>query len=76
MPSISEESYKFPKRVSIEKADNGYVVRCSTQKGEQQMVCKTMDDVMEAVQDMMGAKEKKENYNDVKEKANAKMMKK
>lgn len=42
------------KRVSVEEADNGYTVSCYDQNGEKKMVCKTIDEVHDAVSNMMG----------------------
>ena len=50
---------KQPKRVSVEEADNGYMVSSyeSSTDGpgrEKKMVCKTIDEAMMAVKKMMG----------------------
>ena len=62
--------YSMPKRVTIEKADNGYVVSCYTGSGEKKTVAKDITEASEAAEKMMGLSEKKEDYAEVKNKAN------
>lgn len=51
--------HKMPKRVSVEEADNGFMVSCYTPKGEKKLVCTSMQDVFDAVAQCMGEKVKK-----------------
>lgn len=54
---------KMLKRVEVEKADNGYVVSCNY--GEKKSICKDMDEVMKAIQSMMGNKPMKKEHNEM-----------
>ena len=45
----------MPKRMTVEEADNGYVVSMSDGKGnEKRLVCKTMKEAHVAMEEMMG----------------------
>lgn len=59
---VIKSKMKPKKSVTIEEADNGYLVRTylpEPNMQEKKMVCKDMDEVMEAVENMMGKKGKK-----------------
>lgn len=61
----------MPKRVNIEEADNGYIVSANDNGKEKRMVCKTADEAMAAVKDMIGVKaEEKESEGSYKERGN------
>ena len=50
---------KMPKRVTVERVENGFIVRGSDEKGnEKQMICKDMSEVHKVVSEMMGEKTK------------------
>jgi hypothetical protein len=50
---------KMPKRVSVEEADNGYMVSCYDPKGEKKLVCTNIEEVFAAVAECMGEKVRK-----------------
>ncbi len=62
--------------VNISKADNGYVVSCYANEGEEKVVAKTMEEALAEAKKMLSKEYKKENYKDVKAKANTLAMKK
>ena len=62
--------------VNISKADNGFVVSCYGNEGEEKVVAKTMDEAMIGAKKMLAKEYKKENYGEVKAKANKMAMKK
>lgn len=74
--------YTMPKRVIIEQADNGYIVRCTEDDGEKQEIAKDMEEVNEVIMKMMPKmsmmkdESKKENFKEVQEKTTKMMMKK
>ena len=49
--------HKMPERISITKAENGFIVSKYGDKGEEQIVCKDKDEMMNAVGQMMVMKE-------------------
>lgn len=62
---------KSPKRVSVEEADNGFMVSMMSSEpgGEKKMVCKNMEEAKAAMEKMMTGKSeepKKETEEDVK----------
>ena len=52
--------------VNISKAENGFVVSCYGEEGEEKSIAKTMDEAMSEAKKMLSKKYKKENYKDVK----------
>ena len=52
--------------VNISKADNGYVVSCYGNDGEEKSIAKTIDEAMAEAKKMLAKEYKKENYKDVK----------
>lgn len=55
-----EDTYKMPKRVTIEEADNGYTVSCYDGKGEKKLVYESIDGAFQGIAKMMGMEMKKE----------------
>lgn len=53
MPSTLK-SPKYPASVTVTKADNGFVVSCYGEKGEQKKVAKTMKEALDSAEEMMG----------------------
>jgi hypothetical protein len=51
---------KAPKRVNIEEAENGYVVSMYDGEKEKRVVCKTVDEAVAAMKEMMGMASEKE----------------
>lgn len=81
MKNDTEIEYKMPKRVTVEKAGNGFIVRSSDQSGEKNLLAHTMAEAHGHVATMMGEKEigssqKNENFAAVKAKAMKRAMKK
>ena len=52
--------------VNISKAENGFVVSCYGEEGEEKSIAKTMDEAMSEAKKMLSKEYKKENYKDVK----------
>ena len=48
------------KRITVEEADNGFLVSMYDDKGEKKLIAKTMDEVHAAVSKLMGGKSEKE----------------
>lgn len=58
---------KNPKRVSIEEADNGFVINCYTGEGETvQKVATDLSEAMSIMHKMMGMKKDKKEMKEVK----------
>ena len=62
--------------VSISKADNGFVVSCYGNEGEEKSIAKTIDEAMTEAKKMLSKDYKKENYKETKAKTVAMAMKK
>jgi hypothetical protein len=45
---------KMKMRVTVEEADNGYMVSCYDDKGEKKVVAKSLNEVAKAVKQMFG----------------------
>ena len=56
---MTDSMPKMAPRMSIEKADNGFIVKMMNDKGEKIMVCKTIEEAKSAVGEMMGGKSEK-----------------
>lgn len=55
-----ESKHKYPRRVSVEEAENGFIVHLSDEKGNSKMmVAKDMNEANEMMSKMMGMKMKK-----------------
>ena len=52
--------------VNISKADNGFVVSCYGEEGEEKSIAKTVEEAMTEAKKMLSKEYKKENYKDVK----------
>ena len=51
---VDEPTIKMPKRVTVEEADNGYIVSTYSEKGrDEKIVCKNRNEAMEAIGKMM-----------------------
>ena len=59
---VDEPTIKMPKRVTVEEADNGYIVSTYSEKGrDEKIVCKNRNEAMEAIGKMMGMKMQHKN---------------
>ena len=55
--------------VNISKADNGFVVSCYDGKEEKKAIAESMEGALYLVKKMLDKEAKKENYKEIKEKA-------
>ena len=62
--------------VNISKADNGFVVSCYNGNEEKKAIAESMESALDLVKKMLDKEMKKENYKEIKEKANKMAMKK
>lgn len=62
--------------VNILKADNGFVVSCYDGDEEKKAIAESMEGALDLVKKMLDKEKKKENFNEVKAKANKMAMKK